>query len=168
MRLNRFLARAGVTSRRAADDLIVAGRVAVNGSIITQLATTVDPEADSVEFDGRPVRLPAALTYIVLNKPRGYVVTLSDPQGRPTVADLLADAEAAVVPVGRLDVRTEGLLILTGAHSPAPGRSRPSRSSSPNMRFMFWTAVPAMPLPRLSMAKVTQARPSPCATFRST
>lgn len=113
MRLNRFLARAGVASRRAADDLIVAGRVVVNGVVVTELATAVDPEADSVEFDGRPVRLPPALTYIVLNKPPGYVVTLSDPQGRPTVADLIADAGSAVVPVGRLDARTEGLLILT-------------------------------------------------------
>jgi len=113
MRLNRFLARAGVASRRAADDLIAEGRVSVNGAVITQLGTTVDPEADSVEFDGRPVRLPATLTCVVLNKPPGYVVTLADPQGRPTVADLTAGVGAGVVPVGRLDARTEGLLILT-------------------------------------------------------
>lgn len=113
MRLNRFLARSGVASRRAADALIAAGRVAVNGTIVTELATTVDPEADTVEVDGRPVRLPSTLIYVVLNKPAGYVVTLSDPQGRPTIADLVANVGPAVVPVGRLDARTEGLLILT-------------------------------------------------------
>jgi 23S rRNA pseudouridine2605 synthase len=113
MRLNRFLARAGVASRRAADGLIAAGRVAVNGVVVTELATTVDPESDTVEVDGSPVTLPSTLTYIVLNKPPGYVVTLSDPQGRLTVADLLEGVGAAVVPAGRLDARTEGLLILT-------------------------------------------------------
>jgi 23S rRNA pseudouridine2605 synthase len=113
MRLNRFLARAGVASRRGADDLIAAGRVSVNGTTVSELGTAVDPEVDSVEFDGRPVKLPSTLTYVALNKPQGYVVTLSDPQGRPTVADLVVDVGAAVVPVGRLDARTEGLLILT-------------------------------------------------------
>jgi 23S rRNA pseudouridine2605 synthase len=113
MRLNRFLARAGVSSRRAADELITAGRVAVNGAVVRELATTVDPDADTVEFDGRRVELPSTRTYVALNKPVGCVVTLSDPQGRPTVADLIADVGAAVVPVGRLDARTEGLLILT-------------------------------------------------------
>ena len=113
MRLNRFLARAGIASRRGADGLIAAGRVSVNGEIVTQVGTTVDPDVDAVAVDGRPVTLPEAPTYVVLNKPAGYVVTLSDPQGRPTVADLVADVGAAVVPVGRLDARTEGLLILT-------------------------------------------------------
>lgn len=113
MRLNRFLARAGVASRRGADDLIAAGRVSVNGAIVTELGSTVDPDADAVEFDGRPVTLPPTLSYIALNKPVGYVVTLSDPQGRPTVRDLVTDVGASVVPVGRLDARTEGLLILT-------------------------------------------------------
>jgi 23S rRNA pseudouridine2605 synthase len=113
MRLNRFLARAGVASRRGADDLIAAGRVTVNGATVTQLGTTVDPEVDSVEFDGAPVRLPSTQTYVALNKPSGCVVTLSDPQGRPTVADLVADVGTAVVPVGRLDARTEGLLLMT-------------------------------------------------------
>lgn len=113
MRLNRYLARAGVASRRGADGLIAAGRVSLNGDVVTELATTVDPESDTVEVDGRSVLLPQTLTYIVLNKPTGYVVTLSDPQGRPTVVDLVAEVGAPVVPVGRLDARTEGLLILT-------------------------------------------------------
>jgi 23S rRNA pseudouridine2605 synthase len=113
MRINRFLARAGVSSRRAADDLIRSGRVSVNGQTVTRLATTVDPERDKVEVDGRPVSLPGSFTYIVMNKPHGIVVTMSDPQGRRTVADLLGELPAGVVPVGRLDSATEGLLILT-------------------------------------------------------
>jgi 23S rRNA pseudouridine2605 synthase len=113
MRLNRFLARAGVASRRTADRLIATGRVRVNGSIVTSMGAKVDSGSDSVEVDGRPVALPEALTYVILNKPPGYVVTLSDPQGRPTVADLVADVDARIVPVGRLDAQTEGLLILT-------------------------------------------------------
>ncbi len=113
MRLNRFLARAGVASRRAADRLISSGSVCVNGSAVTDLGAQVDPESDSVVVDGRPVALPEVLTYLVLNKPAGYVVTLSDPQGRPTVVDLIGGVGASVVPVGRLDAQTEGLLIFT-------------------------------------------------------
>lgn len=113
MRLNRFLARAGVASRRAADRLIASGSVCVNGNALTDLGTQIDPETDSVVVDGRPVALPEALTYVVLNKPAGYVVTLSDPQGRPTVVDLIGGVGARLVPVGRLDAQTEGLLVLT-------------------------------------------------------
>ena len=85
----------------------------LNGETVTKLATTVDPKRDRVELDGVIVTLPESLTYLALNKPPGYVVTMSDPQGRPTVADLLAGVPAGVVPVGRLDAATEGLLILT-------------------------------------------------------
>jgi len=112
MRINRFLARAGVASRRASEKLVVEGRVRLNGEPVTDLSTRVE-DGDLVEVDGRRVSLPRSHTYIVLNKPPGYVVTLSDPQGRPTVSDLLEGLEARVVPVGRLDAPTEGLLILT-------------------------------------------------------
>jgi len=113
MRLNRFLARAGAASRRGADALIEAGRVRLNGEAVTKLGTTVDPDRDVVELDGVVVTLPTSLTYIALNKPSGYVVTMSDPQGRRTVADLVNEVPPGVVPVGRLDASTEGLLILT-------------------------------------------------------
>jgi len=87
--------------------------VRLNGETVTQLATTVDPKRDRVELDGVAVTLPESLTYIALNKPAGFVVTMSDPHGRPTVTDLVVGVAAGVVPVGRLDAGTEGLLILT-------------------------------------------------------
>lgn len=114
MRLQRFLARAGVASRRGSEDLMTAGRVAVNGAIVSELGAKVDPAVDRVTVDGREVRLGAAPAYHMLNKPDGYVTTMSDPQGRPTVAELLpADAPAGLFPVGRLDRDVTGLLLLT-------------------------------------------------------
>ncbi len=101
-----------MASRRASERLITAGRVTVDGRTITDLGTRVEP-GEVVRLDGEIVTLPSSFTYILLNKPAGYVVTLSDPQGRRTVADLIKDVEAHVVPVGRLDVPTEGLIILT-------------------------------------------------------
>jgi 23S rRNA pseudouridine2605 synthase len=109
VRLNAFLARAGVASRRGADDLIKAGRVTVNGEP-GRLNTAVGGR-DHVEVDGRPVELQR-LAYVLLHKPAGVVTTARDPQGRPTVVDLV-DHEARVVPVGRLDADTTGVLLLT-------------------------------------------------------
>jgi 23S rRNA pseudouridine2605 synthase len=109
MRLNAYLARAGVASRRGADELIKAGRVTVNGEP-GQLNSFVDGEA-RVEVDGRPVA-PQRLAYVLLHKPAGVVTTARDPQGRPTVVDLVEHA-SRVVPVGRLDADTTGALLLT-------------------------------------------------------
>jgi 23S rRNA pseudouridine2605 synthase len=113
MRLNRFLARSGAASRRGADDLIRSGRVTVNGNVVTELGTTIDTGRDTVELDGNELSLPHSLTYVILNKPPDCVVTLSDPQGRKTVMDLIPELPPGVVPVGRLDAPTEGLLIMT-------------------------------------------------------
>lgn len=113
VRLNKFLAAAGVASRREADRLIEAGRVRVNGRPVTELGTKVDDGRDRVEVDGRPVRGEARSVYILLHKPVGYVTTLKDPEGRPTVRDLLAGLKTRVFPVGRLDVSSSGLLLLT-------------------------------------------------------
>jgi pseudouridine synthase len=109
VRLNAYLARAGVASRRGADELIKAGRVRVNGEP-GQLHTFVD-QGDLVELDGRPL-VPQHLAYVLLHKPPGVVTTARDPQGRPTVVELVAH-QSRVVPVGRLDADTTGALLLT-------------------------------------------------------
>ncbi|QJA06348.1 rRNA pseudouridine synthase [Thermosulfurimonas marina] len=112
MRLARFLARAGVTSRRKAEDLVRSGRVKVNGQVVTDLSFRVDPERDRVEVDGQEVRLPEKVYYL-FHKPRGYLTALSDPHGRPTLAEFLGGLPPGVFPVGRLDRDSEGLLLLT-------------------------------------------------------
>lgn len=112
-RLQKILAQAGITSRRAAEELITAGRVAVNGQVVAVLGSKADPERDSITLDGKPVRQVTRKVYILLHKPAGYVTTMKDPQGRPVVTDLLKGAKERLFPVGRLDYNTEGLLLLT-------------------------------------------------------
>lgn len=112
MRLQKALARAGVASRRAAEELIVAGRVTVNGVVTDQLGVRVDPERDDIRLDGRRVAAEAPVVF-KLHKPRGVVSSVSDPQGRPTVRALLTDVRERVYPVGRLDADTTGLILLT-------------------------------------------------------
>jgi pseudouridine synthase len=111
-RLQKFLAEAGVASRRAAEQIIVAGRVAVNGNIASTLGTKVDPLHDQVTLDGRPVR-PKRKIYLALNKPRGVVCSRKDDLGRPTVYELLPKEWDHLHSVGRLDFNSEGLLFLT-------------------------------------------------------
>jgi pseudouridine synthase len=113
MRLQRFLAQGGVASRRRGEELIVAGKVKVNGRVVRELGTQVDPAKDKVEVEGNPVHTEERV-YLVLNKPKGYITTADDPEGRRTVMELLpADLPARVVPVGRLDFYTEGVLLFT-------------------------------------------------------
>ena len=114
MRLQRFLARAGVASRRGSEDLMTAGRVRVNGTVCTELGTKVDPAVDAVTVDGVPVALGAGATYLMLNKPAGYLTTMSDPQARACVASLVPREQyPGLFPVGRLDKDTTGLLLFT-------------------------------------------------------
>lgn len=113
MRLQRFLARAGVASRRGSEDLMTAGRVRVNGQVVNELGARVDPSADVVEVDGVRVVLGDEPTYLILNKPSGYVTTMNDPQHRPTVSELVPREPAGLFPVGRLDRHTTGLLLFT-------------------------------------------------------
>jgi 23S rRNA pseudouridine2605 synthase len=112
-RLNRFLARAGVASRRASDRLIQTGQVEVNGERICHPGTLIDPDADRVTVEGKQARPPAGQTYVLLNKPPGYLVSAKDPHHSRTVYDLLNTVEARVFPVGRLDLDTRGVLLLT-------------------------------------------------------
>lgn len=112
MRLQKFLARAGVASRRGSENLMTAGRVTVNGIVVHELGSKVDPNIDEVCVDGRAVSLSDSNTYLMLNKPAGYLTTMDDPQGRPTVLELLPEQRAAgLFPVGRLDYDTTGLLL---------------------------------------------------------
>jgi 23S rRNA pseudouridine2605 synthase/23S rRNA pseudouridine2604 synthase len=111
VRLQKFLSAAGVCSRRRGERHIQEGRVRVNGTVVTAMGTSVDPDADRVEFDGRPVRLQARSLYVALHKPRGYVTSCDHP-GTPIVLDLI-DLPERIYPVGRLDKESTGLLLLT-------------------------------------------------------
>ncbi len=114
MRLNKFLAHAGVASRRAADKLIAAGRVQVNGRIVREMGVQVDPARDQVAVDGKPVRSrQGAYTYLLLNKPAGVITSRKDPARRQTVMDLVPARYHRLHPVGRLDYLSEGLVLLT-------------------------------------------------------
>ncbi|MEP6463579.1 MAG: pseudouridine synthase [Frankiaceae bacterium] len=113
VRLQKLLAAAGVGSRRHCEDLIAAGRVSVDGSVITALGTKVDPTSATVVVDGSRIPTSPDLVYLALNKPRGMVSTMSDPQGRPCVGDLVSERRDRLFHVGRLDADTEGLLLLT-------------------------------------------------------
>lgn len=111
-RLQKILSAAGIASRRKAEEMIQAGRVRVNGNT-AKLGDTADRREDVIEVDGKVLRKEPEKRYLMLNKPRGYVTTLSDEQGRKTVAELVADCGTRVYPVGRLDLNSEGLLLLT-------------------------------------------------------
>ena len=129
MRLQRFLARAGVASRRGSEALIAEGRVRVNGEVRSEMGTKVDPARDVVTVDGEPVTLPEGEVYLMLNKPAGYLTTMSDPQGRPCVAELVpCDSYPGLFPVGRLDKDTTGLLLFTTDGDLAQGLLHPSRN----------------------------------------
>jgi pseudouridine synthase len=115
VRLNKLLSHLGIASRRAADELIRQGRVELNGHVVTELGTKAEPDRDEVKVDGRRVGAPQARRYLLLNKPRNVMSTRHDPQRRPTVIDLLAQAGITgfFYPVGRLDFDSEGLMLLT-------------------------------------------------------
>ncbi|MEE1013231.1 MAG: pseudouridine synthase [Clostridia bacterium] len=113
VRLQKFLAHCGVASRRGAETLIAQGRVSVNGTVITEMGVQIDEENDRIMVDGVPVQPEKKMVYVLLNKPVGYVTTVSDDKGRNTVMDLVADIPVRIYPVGRLDYDTEGLLLMT-------------------------------------------------------
>jgi len=112
-RLQKIISQAGITSRRAAEELILAGRVTVNGAVVTELGSKADPDVDRVEVDGKTVKPADQMIYILINKPAGFMTTLDDPEGRQLITDLLPEIRERVYPVGRLDYNTEGLLLLT-------------------------------------------------------
>jgi len=112
-RIQKIISAAGITSRRAAEELITEGRVRLNGTVVTELGTKADASKDHIKVDGKLINPKQPLTYVMLNKPAGFVTTMSDPEGRPTVQDLLKGIKVRIYPVGRLDYNTEGLLLMT-------------------------------------------------------
>jgi pseudouridine synthase len=111
-RIQKIIAQAGIASRRKAEEIVLEGRVRVNGKVVTELGFKADPTADRIEVDGKPIEGEPLIT-ILMNKPRGVVSTAKDPEGRPTVMDFVKDIDARIFPVGRLDFATSGALLLT-------------------------------------------------------
>jgi 23S rRNA pseudouridine2605 synthase len=126
IRLQKVLAQAGYGSRRACEQLIEAGRVEVDGVLVRELGVRIDARRQTVHVDGMRVQLDDSLVYLALNKPLGVVSTMDDPQGRPSLADLVADRQERLFHVGRLDIDTEGLILLTNDGDLAHRLSHPS------------------------------------------
>jgi 23S rRNA pseudouridine2605 synthase len=112
-RLQKIMAASGIASRRKAEEMIAAGRVTLNGKVVLEQGTQADAERDLICVDGAPLKKRERLLYFMLHKPKGYVTTVSDPEGRPTVMELMKNCPARVYPVGRLDYASEGLLLMT-------------------------------------------------------
>lgn len=112
-RLQKIIAAAGLASRRKAEELITSGLVSVNGQTVTELGTKADPAVDRIKINGKLLGAAERPVYVLLNKPKGHVTTVTDPEGRPTVLDLVRGVKARLYPVGRLDYLSEGLLLLT-------------------------------------------------------
>ena len=111
--MQKIMAQAGIASRRKAEEIIAAGRVTLNGQVVLEQGTKADPERDVICVDGKPIERRERLVYFLMHKPKGYVTTVSDPEGRPTVMELIKKCPARIYPVGRLDYASEGLLLLT-------------------------------------------------------
>ena len=125
IRIQKILSQSGIASRRKGEKLLTDGRITVNGKVITQLGAKADPTKDHIKVDGKPIKKKEGLIYLLLNKPRGYVTTLSDDRNRPTVCDLIKKVKERIFPVGRLDFNTEGLLLMTNDGILAQGLSHP-------------------------------------------
>ena len=147
-RLQKLISAAGVASRRSAEQLIASGRVLVNG-VPASLGQSADPETDEILVDGVALTGPKERTYILLNKPRGYVTTLRDERGRPTVAELVADAGKRLFPVGRLDMDSDGLLLMTDDGAFANALMHPSHEVTKTYRtWVSGDVAAALPLLR--------------------
>ena len=163
-RLQKIISARGVASRRKAEELILAGQVTVNGSPAS-LGDTADPETDEIRVAGQPLPPGERHVYILLNKPRGYVTTLSDEKGRSNVTQLVADCGVRVYPVGRLDMDSEGLLLLTNDGAFANALAHPKHevatppAEKPGWRGPSpWTAIPSV-LQRCAFSRRREASP---------
>jgi 23S rRNA pseudouridine2605 synthase len=158
IRLQKILSTAGIASRRAAEKLMTEGRVTVNGQTVRELGTRADPDADDIRVDGRAVRPQGRRLYILLNKPRGYVTTRSDPEGRPTVLDLVPGLHDYVYPVGRLDYDSEGLLLLTNDGDLAAALTHPSHEVAREYHARVRGTPDARALDRMSRGVMLDGR----------
>ena len=157
-RLQKILSQAGVASRRASEQMMREGRVSVNGVTTFELGTKADPARDDIRVDGRRVKVVEHHRYLLLNKPRGYVTTRSDPQRRPTVIDLLRGVREYVYPVGRLDYESEGLLLLTNDGDLAARLTHPSHGVVRVYEARVLGVPDAHDLDRLSRGLVVDGR----------
>lgn len=140
-RLQKIISQAGIASRRESEKIILEGRVSVNGRIVTELGTKVQPKKDRIKIDGKPITAEQNV-YILLYKPKGVMSTRQDPQGRKTVVDLVRDIPERIYPVGRLDYNTEGLLIMTNDGELTHGLIHPSKKIDKVYRAKI-TGIPA-------------------------
>lgn len=136
-RLQKILAAAGIASRRQAETLISEGHVQVNGTLVTEPGTKADPSKDHIKVDGKRIPVIERKIYILLNKPKGYITSRRDPEGRPTVMDLVSEIKERISPVGRLDFETEGLLLLSNDGELANGLMHPKNG----VEKTYWTKV---------------------------
>jgi pseudouridine synthase len=157
IRLQKILSGAGVASRRAAERLMTEGRITVNGQTVRELGTRADPDQDDIRVDDRAIRRATRRLYFVLNKPRGYVTTRSDPEGRPTVLDLIPRLHEYVYPVGRLDYDSEGLLILTNDGELAAALTHPSHEVAREYHARVRGVPDARAIGRLTRGVVAEA-----------
>jgi 23S rRNA pseudouridine2605 synthase len=157
-RLQKILSQAGIASRRASEQLMLDGRVTVNGATIRELGTKAEAGKDDIRVDGRRVKIAEQHRYLLLNKPRNYMTTRSDPEGRPTVIDLLTGVREYVYPVGRLDFDSEGLLLLTNDGDLAARLTHP-RHGVPRVYEAQVLGIPdAHDLSRLSRGLVVEGQ----------
>jgi 23S rRNA pseudouridine2605 synthase len=165
-RLQKILSQAGIASRRASEQLMLQGRVQVNGATVRELGSKADPARDDIRVDGRRVKVVDRHRYLLLNKPRGYVTTRSDPQRRQTVIDLIRGVREYVYPVGRLDYESEGLLLLTNDGDLAARLTHPSHG----VARVYEARVLGVPddhdLQRLSRGVVVDGRRTEAADVR--
>ena len=159
-RLQKILSQAGIASRRASERLMLDGRVTVNGATVRELGTKADPARDDIRVDGRRVKVAAHHRYILLNKPRGYMTTRSDPERRPTVIDLLGGVREYVYPVGRLDFDSDGLLLLTNDGDLAARLTHPRHGVARVYEALVLGVPDAHDLKRLARGVTIDDRPT--------
>ena len=159
-RLQKILSQAGIASRRASERLMLDGRVTVNGATVRELGTKADPARDDIRVDGRRVKVAAHHRYILLNKPRGYMTTRSDPERRPTVIDLLGGVREYVYPVGRLDFDSDGLLLLTNDGDLAARLTHPRHGVARVYEARVLGVPDARDLDRLARGVTVDGRPT--------